>query len=115
LAVPISTAFGIHEELNQDFTSHAMTSAWFTEQVMPIAKYAIATNFIAACQAIDLRGTDRLLSPMTKPLYHWLRDRVPYIKIEQPLGHYVELIADQIMSPKFQSLIVPLFNYDHQS
>lgn len=112
LAIPISTAFGIHEELNQDFTSHAMTSAWLTEQVMQITKYAIATNLISACQAIDQRGTDRLLSPTTKPLYHWLREHVPYIKQEQPLGHYVELVAKEIMTPDFHQLISPLINYD---
>lgn len=115
LAIPISTAFGIHEELNQDFTSHAMTSAWLTQQVLSVTKYAIATNFIAACQAIDLRGTDRLLSPTTKPLYRWLREFVPYIKLEQPLGHFVELVAQEIMTPAFQNLIAPLISYDHQT
>jgi phenylalanine ammonia-lyase len=105
LAVPVSTAFGVHEELNQDITSHAMTSAIMTRQVVDLAKYALATNLIAACQAIDLRGGRELLSPATKPLYDWLRTQVPFIKTEQPLGQYVEEVASELLSDKGTKII----------
>lgn len=98
LAAPVSTAFGIHEELNQDITSHAMTSYILTQEVLKLAKYAVATNFIASCQAIDFRGGPDLLSPATKPLYHWLRDQVPFIDHEQPLGHYLEKIGSNLLT-----------------
>lgn len=107
LAVPVSTAFGVHEELNQDITSHAMTSAIMTRQVLDLAKYAAATNLIAACQAIDLRGGSKLLSPATRPLYEWLRTRVPFVDTEQPLGHYVELIAQNLLSAELSPELIP--------
>jgi phenylalanine ammonia-lyase len=96
MAAPVSTAFGIHEENNQDLTSHGMTSAKMTFEVLKLTKYALATNLIAAAQAIDLRGGAHLLSPATLPLYNWVRSRVSYIKGSQPLGHYVETIAKEL-------------------
>ncbi len=93
LATPLSTAFGVHEELNQDITSHAMTSAYLNQEVLRIAKIAIASNLISSCQAIDLRGGAELLSPRTQELYHFLRNKVPFIEQEQPLGHYIEEVA----------------------
>lgn len=98
LASPVSTAFGTHEELNQDITSHALTSAILTWEVLKLAKLAIATNLIASCQAIDLRGGPKLLSPATKHLYLWTRSHVPYIKKEQPLGHYVDQLSGLLLS-----------------
>jgi phenylalanine ammonia-lyase len=106
LAQPVSTAFGTHEELNQDITSHAMTSGVLTFEVLEITKRAIATNLIAGCQAIDLHGGPHLLSPLTKPLYEWARNQVPYIKTEQPLGHYVEEISQNLLKPECINVVI---------
>ncbi|OGM18269.1 hypothetical protein A2686_03645 [Candidatus Woesebacteria bacterium RIFCSPHIGHO2_01_FULL_38_10] len=98
LATPVSTAFGVHEEFNQDITSHALTSALLTQEVLAIAKLAVASGLISACQAIDFRGGINLISPATREIFRWLRKRVPFIKKEQSLGFYVEKIADEILS-----------------
>lgn len=105
LAAPVTTAFGTHEEFNQDITSHAMTSAIMTFEVLKLAKYAVATNLIASCQAIDFRGGVNLLSPLTQPFYLWVRMRVPYIKREQPLGHYVETVAQNLFNQSMTKLL----------
>jgi len=105
LAAPVNTAFGVHEELNQDLTSHAMTSGIMTLEVMKLLKRAMATNLIASCQAIDLRGGPELLSPPTRPLYDWLRERVPYIKVAQPLGHYVEDVAESLKEVNLEEIV----------
>jgi phenylalanine ammonia-lyase len=115
LAVPISTAFGVHEELNQDITSHAMTSARLTLEVLDITKYAIASNFIAAAQAIDLRGGPELVSPVTKNLYTWLREQVPYTNKSQPLGNYVETIAANLSDTRLTAFILPLVTLNEPS
>ncbi len=96
LVNPASTAFGTHEEFNQDLTSHAPASSILARELIKIAKYAVASNFIAACQAIDLRGGQELLSPATKPLYLWLRKLVPYIKKERPLGNFIEKVSESL-------------------
>lgn len=106
LASPLSTAFGVHEELNQDLTSHAMTSAYLNQEVFRIAKIAIASNLIASCQAIDLRGGAELLSPRTQPLFQFVRKIVPFIEHEQPLGHYIEIMADALDSDDALALML---------
>lgn len=105
LILPASTAFGIHEEFNQDITSHAPSSSILSWELLKITEYAIATNLIAACQAIDLRGGEDMLSDSTKQIYSWVRKIVPYIKKEQPLGYCVEEVADQIKLFNFQNLV----------
>lgn len=105
LAAPVSTAFGVHEELNQDLTSHAMTSALMNQEVLKLTRYSLASNLIAACQAIELRGGPQLLSPATRPAFEWIRNRVPYITTEQPLGHFIEKVAQELTDPK---LLLPI-------
>ena len=97
LVSPASTAFGNHEEFNQDITSHAPSSSILAWELLKVTKYAIATNLIAACQAVDLRGGGKMLSPKTRPLYEWLRKFVPYIKREQPLGGYLEEVSRSLL------------------
>lgn len=106
LASPVSTAFGVHEEANQDLTSHAMTSALLNQEVLKLTRLSLATNLIATCQAVDLRGGPQFLSPTTKPIYKWIRKRVPYITQEQPLGQYVEAVAAELLDQKLISSII---------
>jgi len=98
LGNPISILFGVHEEGNQDVTAHGLTSWIHFEQLIDVTKYSIATNLIACAQAIDLRGGPSLLSPKTKYLYSFVREEVPYIKEEQAMGHYIQLIFNKISS-----------------
>lgn len=106
LGNPVTTMFGNHEEFNQDITSHAFTSGIIGNELLRLTKYAIAINFIAACQAIDLRGGPELLSPKTRPFYDWIRALVPYIEKEQPLGHYVEEVALHLLDKDSQKLVL---------
>ncbi len=96
LSVPINTMFGVHEEHNQDITSQAPASAIMTREVIKLAKLSIATNAMAAAQAVDLRGGPHLLSPQTQPVYELIRKIVPFIKVEQPLGQYVEELSNKL-------------------
>ncbi len=105
LANPVTTMFGIHEEFNQDITTHSFTSAILAWDLLKITKLAIATDLICSCQAIDLRGGPKLLSRSTRPLYEWVRSNVPYIKKEQPLGHYVEKLSEIFFTSGMQQII----------
>ena len=105
LANPVTTMFGIHEEFNQDITSHAFTSVILAWELLKITKLSIASDLICACQAVDLRGGPELLSPMTKPFYKFVRDKVPYIKKEQPLGEYIEITSKNLTGNNMVDLI----------
>jgi len=109
LANPVTTMFGIHEEFNQDITSHSFTSAILAWELLQITRLSIATDFICACQAIDLRGGPKLLSPFTRPFYEWVRNKVPYIKKEQPLGGYVEELVSLFSGSEIYQLLLKTF------
>jgi phenylalanine ammonia-lyase len=112
LAAPFSTAFGVHEELNQDLTSHALSSSLVTWEVLKVMKLAVATNLIAGCQAVDLRGGPQLLAPVTRQYYELVRNVVPFIETEQPLGHYVEQVAELVTTPGFVQPVIKAVTYE---
>ena len=112
LANPVTTMFGIHEEFNQDITSHSFTSAILAWELLQITRLAMATDLICACQAVDLRGGPSLLSPKTRPFYDWVRREVPYIIKEQPLGECVEIIAKNITDDHMVSRLLKNLSYE---
>jgi phenylalanine ammonia-lyase len=92
LSMPVSTMFGVHEEMNQDITSHALTSGILGLENLRIARYSTAQNLVAIAQAVDLRGGKSKLSPKTKPVYEFIRDKITYVEKERPLGNDIEII-----------------------
>jgi len=96
LAAPVTTNFGTHEELNQDITSHALTSYLIGIELTKVLGLAQASTLLAACQAVDLRGGPAELSESTRPLYEWVRCRSPFVRFEQPLGADIELVASEL-------------------
>jgi len=60
LSNPITTMFGIHEERNQDITSHATTSGNLAIKNLELLKYSLAGNMLAVAQAVDLRGVSQI-------------------------------------------------------
>jgi len=130
LATPITTAFGVHEENNQDVTAHGLTSWLLADENLRLARYAAATNLIAAAQAVDLRWTDKnssfkaksprdLLSPETRHCYDFVRDALkglpgindkpPLINKDQPMSHFLEAVYKKLCKQDvMHDLISPL-------
>ncbi len=131
LATPITTTFGLHEENNQDVTAHGLTSWLLASENIRLARYAAATNLIAAVQAVDLRYLDHnetfesknprdLLSPETRHCYDFVRDTLkntkgintnglPLIDKDQPMSHFLEEIYERLCdSDSLHELIAPL-------
>jgi histidine ammonia-lyase len=96
LSDPVSTRFGVHEEGNQDVTSHAMTSGLLGLENLRVLRYSLAQNLLAAAQAIDLRGGPDKLSPRTRPLYDFIRQQTGKVMEEQPLGPDIERLYEAI-------------------
>jgi histidine ammonia-lyase len=105
LSIPVSTFFGVHEEANQDITSHALTSGILGLENLKIARYSTAQNLIAVVQAIDIRGGVEKLSPKTKPLYEFVRKHVRYVKKERPLHNEIEYIYQTILSGELMKIV----------
>lgn len=96
LSIPVSTFFGVHEEDNQDITSHALTSGLFGLENLRLVRYSLAQNLLAAAQAVDFRGGPEKLSPRTRPLYQFVRKQVKFVEKERPLNNEIELLYQTI-------------------
>ncbi len=98
LSIPVSTFFGVHEEGNQDITSHALTSGILALENLRLVRYSIAQNLVAIAQAVDLRGGIQKLSPHTQPLYSYIRNKTKYVQRERPLNNDIEELYEAICS-----------------
>ena len=96
LANPVSTLFGVHEERNQDITSHATTSGNLGLKNLEIVQYSLASNLLALAQAVDLRGGPSLLAPHTRPMYELIRKHSERITKDRPLHSDLEKITGLI-------------------
>lgn len=105
LSIPVSTFFGIHEESNQDITSHALTSGILGLENLRLARYSLAQNFTAIAQAVDLRGGEKLLSPQTQPVYKFIREKTNYVKEERPIYHDMEAMYQSIFDGSMMKII----------
>ncbi len=116
LSIPVSTFFGVHEEGNQDITSHALTSGILGLENLRITRYSIAQNLIAVMQGVDLRGGPDNLSPQTRPMYDFIREKVQYVKKEKPLHNDIETIYDTVVNGDMMELVrKKILNNFHES
>jgi histidine ammonia-lyase len=85
LANPVTTLFGMHEERNQDITSHAITSGILALKNLELLNYSLVSNLLAVAQGVDLRGGPELLSPKTRPMYEFIRLHSNKVTEDRPL------------------------------
>ena len=65
-----------------------------TAAMLPNLRYLAAIELLTGAQAIDLRGTDRLtLGAGALAAYRAVRERVPALDEDRPLGPDIEAIA----------------------
>lgn len=98
LSFPVTTMFGVHEEGNQDVTTHALTSGLLAAENLRLARYALAQLLIALAQAVDHRGGPDHLSPRTRPVYDFVRGRADRVTAERPLHREIESLYDAQVS-----------------
>jgi len=105
LSMPVSTFFGVHEENNQDITAHSLTSGILGLENLRITRYALAQNLVVLAQAVDLRGEGKNLSPRTKPVYDFVRERTTYVKEEKPLNNEIETMYETIKNGDLMKVV----------
>jgi len=105
LSIPVSTFFGVHEEGNQDVTSHALTSGILGQENLRLTRYSLAQNLMAIAQAVDMRGQAELLSPATRPVYEFVRSKIKYVQKERPLHNEIEELYNSIVSGELMKLL----------
>lgn len=110
LSIPVSTFFGVHEEGNQDITSHALTSGILGLENLRVTRYSLAQQMLAVHQGVLLRGGVNLLSPKTKPLFNFIHERVEYVKKERPLHNEIESLYQAIVSGEVNDVLLKVLD-----
>jgi histidine ammonia-lyase len=105
LSFPVTTLFGVHEEGNQDITTHALTSGMLAAENLRVARYALAQILLALAQAIDHRGGPEQLAPATRPVYEFVRERAEYTVSERPLHMNIERLYQAQVSGELASCL----------
>jgi histidine ammonia-lyase len=110
LSMPVSTFFGVHEEGNQDITSHALTSGILGLENLRVTRYSLAQQMIAVHQGVLLRGGEKLLSPKTRLLFNYIHKKVEYVKKERPLHNEIETLYQSIISGELNQLLIEVLD-----
>jgi phenylalanine ammonia-lyase len=105
LSFPVTTLFGVHEEGNQDVTTHALTSGILALENVRLARYALAQNLLALAQAVDYRGGGDRLSPRTRPIYEFVRGLAACHASEGPLHRDIERLYQAQVSGAFAEVL----------
>ncbi|MEU8994499.1 aromatic amino acid lyase [Streptomyces caniferus] len=99
LAVPMSVQSLTSTADFQDIVSFGFVAARRAREVLSIAAYVIAFVLLCACQAVDIRGADKL-SSWTRPLYERTRRIVPFLDHDETITDYIEALAADLLAPE---------------
>lgn len=97
LSIPISIQSLTTTADFQDIVSFGFVAARRAREVLANTKYVIAFELICACQAVDIRGSDRL-SELTREIYRKIRNIVPFLEQDISITDYVERIVEEVLS-----------------
>ncbi|MFE6286286.1 phenylalanine aminomutase (D-beta-phenylalanine forming) [Streptomyces sp. NPDC057877] len=80
----------------QDIVSFGFVAARRAREVLTNTAYVVAFELMCACQAVDIRGPEKL-SSFTRPLYEDTRAVVPFLDRDEPLTPYIERLAADLL------------------
>lgn len=93
------------EAHNQDKVSMGTIAARDARAVVELAQNVAAVHLIALCQALDLRGSDRM-SSKTHAAYRLVRDRVPFLEGDRRMGKDIERVVDLVRSGELDKAVL---------
>lgn len=81
----------------QDIVPFGFVAARRAEETVRNASYVVAFELLCACQAVDVRGADKL-SSATRPLYERVRRSVPFLDRDAVITDYIEKLAADLVT-----------------
>jgi histidine ammonia-lyase/phenylalanine ammonia-lyase len=96
-ANPVSVFSRSTEAHNQDKVSMAPIAARDAFAITGLVREVAAIHLLAACQALDLRGTDKM-SPRTRAVHHLIRTHVPFLDRDRRMDEDITSVAELISS-----------------
>ncbi|BCK72913.1 histidine ammonia-lyase [Streptomyces libani subsp. rufus] len=98
LTIPMSVQSLTSTADFQDIVSFGFVAARRAREVLTNAAYVVAFELLCACQAVDIRGANKL-SSWTRPLYERTRRIVPFLDHDVTITDYVEALAAALLAP----------------
>lgn len=93
----------------EDHVSMGATAARQAKEVIGNVERILALELFAACQAIDFRrevlGPEAQLGRGTAPAYALIRERVPFIEVDEVMYPHIEAIRELIASGKLREVV----------
>ena len=78
-------------ENQEDFVSMGTTAARKAAEILKNSRRIVATEIMAACQALDLKPENHELGKGTKPAYDMIRSKVAFIEFDKDIEIFEEL------------------------
>lgn len=96
LCVPLSIQSLTSTADFQDIVSFGFVAARRAREIYENVKYVIAFELICACQAVDIRGKEKI-SQNTRDIYDQVRQIVPFLDHDITITEYVETICKKVL------------------
>lgn len=90
------------EAHNQDKVSMGSIAARDARTVVELTAHVTAAVLHALCQAVELRGVDRL-SPATKGVWKLVREHVAFLDADRPLDQELNTLAGLVLSGELEA------------
>ena len=78
-------------ENQEDFVSMGTTAARKAAEILKNSRRIVATEIMAACQALDLKPENHELGKGTKPAYELIRQKLNFIEFDKDIEIFEEL------------------------
>lgn len=105
-----ATAFSRSTEAhNQDKVSMGTIAARDARTIVELTQNVAAIHLIALCQAVDLRGSDKL-GIGTRTVYDLIRRHVPFLSRDRRLDHDINAVVSLIRSNAISAAIAPVLD-----
>jgi phenylalanine ammonia-lyase len=105
LANPASVFSRSTEAHNQDKVSMGSIAARDARSILELAQYIAAIHLLAVCQALDLRGLEKV-GPKTRAAHELVRSRVPFLEGDRRMDTDIQEIVDLVRSGELSETVL---------
>ncbi|PKJ52069.1 aromatic amino acid ammonia-lyase [Bacillus sp. SN10] len=98
---PVSVFSRSTEAHNQDKVSMGTIASRDARTIIKLTQNVAAIHLIALCQALDLRGIDKMSSKTAK-VYYLIREKVPFVDRDRRLDNDIQKVVQLIRSGKLK-------------
>jgi histidine ammonia-lyase len=104
MSSPVSVFSRSTEAHNQDKVSMGTIAARDARTIVELTQHVAAIHLIALCQALDLRGIDKI-SSKTKTIYKLIRAEVPFVDLDRNMDTDIQKVVQMIRSGKLKEVV----------